>query len=151
MDRKTLREKSIELRKKGKTYSEIQKELGIKIPKSTLSCWCKNAELPFEYQEKIKKIVLENREKSRAVALIVKKAKRDKFLKGLLDNNLYLVDKLQDKDFLKIILAMIYYCEGSKWKSHSGLMFGNSDSKLLYFYIKLFFYIPLTFLILFLL
>jgi hypothetical protein len=137
MDRKILKEKSIELRKQGKTYSEIQKELGVRIVKSTLSYWCKDVELPPEYQEKIEKIVLNNLKKSRAVAWVVKKEKRNKFLKGLLDNNLYLIDKLQDKDFLKIILAMIYYCEGSKWKSHSGLMFGNSDSRLLYFYIRL--------------
>ena len=55
-------------------------------------------------------------------------------MKSLTDNNLHLLDKLKDKDLLKIILAIIYSCEGSKWKNHSGLLLGNTDIDLLRFY-----------------
>ncbi|MDD5750350.1 MAG: hypothetical protein PHU56_01725 [Candidatus Pacebacteria bacterium] len=137
MDREQLRKKAIGLRRTGKTYSEIQQALKIKIPKSTLSYWCNGIELPFRCQERIKKIVSDNQKKSRAAALMAKKEKRQQFLKGLVGKNFYLIDKLQDKDFLKVILAMIYYCEGSKWKNHSGLMLGNSDPRLLNFYVNL--------------
>ncbi|MCL5011026.1 MAG: hypothetical protein M1127_02345 [Patescibacteria group bacterium] len=137
MDRKILKEKSIQLRKKGKTYSEIQKELKIRIPKSTLSYWCGGVKLSDGCQDRIKEIISKNREKSRAIALMVKKEKRRRFLKNLKDGNLYLIDKLVDRDFLKIVLAIIYSCEGTKWKTHPGLLFGNSDKLLLRFYIKL--------------
>jgi len=137
MDRKKIKKQAIELRKKGRTYFEIQKELGVNIAKSTLSYWCQGVELPIYYQEKIAKIVLKNREKSRAVALIVKKERRDQFLQSIIDRNLHLTNKLTDKDVSKIILAVIYGCEGAKWKTHSGLLLGNSDPSLLRFYVGL--------------
>ena len=56
--------------------------------------------------------------------------------KNILENNLYLIDKLQDKDFLKIILAMIYYCEGVK-NTRSSLIFINSDPQLIRSFLKL--------------
>ena len=43
------------LRKNGKTYSEIINSIGTKIPKSTLSNWCKDVILPLWYEEKIKR------------------------------------------------------------------------------------------------
>jgi len=136
MDRRKLKEKAIGLRKQGKTYSEIRQDLGVAIPKSTLSNWCSGVELPPLYQEKIKKIVLKSQAKSRAIAMIVKKEKRREFLKNLIDSNLHLADRLKDKDFLKVVLAVIYSCEGSKWKSHSGLLLGNTDPSLLRFYME---------------
>jgi len=137
MNRNQLKERAVQLRKKGKTYSEIKQELGIQIPKSTLSYWCNRVKLPAIYREKIRKVILRNQEKSRAIALIVKKEKRNRFLESLEKNNLYLVDKLADKDFLKIILAIMHSCEGTKWKSHPGLLLGNSNPGLLRFYIEL--------------
>lgn len=137
MERTKLKEKARALREQGKTYSEIKRELGVEIPKSTLSDWCAAIKLPACYQDKIAKLVSKNREKSRAIALVVKKEKRNQFLKGLIDNNFCLIKKLADKGVLKIILAIIYSCEGSKWHSHSGLLLGNSDPALLRFYIKL--------------
>ena len=44
------------LRRKGLTYSEIIKEIGIKIPKSTLSGWVHNIPLPSEYEERISQL-----------------------------------------------------------------------------------------------
>jgi len=37
-----LIQKAVRLRSKGQTYEEIQKALGIKIPKGTLHSWLKN-------------------------------------------------------------------------------------------------------------
>lgn len=55
-----LREKVQNLRKQGKTYSEIQKALKIPIPKSTLSFWCRHVNLPKGYYEKIRKLTVDN-------------------------------------------------------------------------------------------
>jgi len=57
------------LRKQGKTYSEIQKILGVKIPKSTLSDWCKGLSLPLSYRAKIKKLNTAHLKKVRKKAL----------------------------------------------------------------------------------
>jgi len=121
-----LKEKVIKLRKQGRTYSEIRKKLKISIPKSTLSYWCKDVKLPEEYQEKIRHIVLKNAEKGRAIALIVNRIKREKYIKEVKDRVKHLSDKLKEKDTAKIALAMLYLGEGSK-KQRGSLMFGNSD------------------------
>ena len=136
MDRKSLKEKAIQLRKKGKTYSEIQKELGLKIPKSTFSYWFREVPLPSGYAQKIKLLNLKNCKKGRAVALIVNKDRREKFLQNIKNRNFYLLEKL-DKDVLKMLLSMIYICEGSNWSVHRGLALGNSDPDLIRFYIYL--------------
>jgi len=133
MDRIKLKEKAIELRKKGRTYLEIQKTLGVKIPKSTLSDWCSKVKLPKEYRDRIRKLILKNAHKGRAVALAVNRVKRKKYLKSVENRNKHLVKSLKNKDIAKIALAMLYLGEGGK-NQRGSLMFGNSDP----FVIKLF-------------
>ncbi len=48
-----LREQARELRRRGFTYSEISKTLGVDIPKSTLSHWVSNVLLTPEQQQRI--------------------------------------------------------------------------------------------------
>jgi hypothetical protein len=126
MNRLKLKEKVKKFRKKGKTYSEIQKSLGIAIPKSTLSYWCSNIKLPKEYQDRIQKIILKNAHKGRATALIVNRIKREKYLKSVADRNKHLARLLENKDIAKIALAMLYLGEGSK-KQRGFMTFANSD------------------------
>ncbi len=126
MNRIKLKEKAIELRKKGRTYLEIQKALGVKIPKSTLSNWCSKVKLPKEYRDRIRKLVLENAHKGRAIALAVNRIKRKKYLKSVEDRNIHLVKVLKNKDIAKVALAMLYLGEGTKTPGGS-LKFSNSD------------------------
>ena len=126
MSRTKLKQKVIKFRKQGKTYGEIQRSLGLSIPKSTLSYWCNNVKLPKEYQIRIQKIVSDNAQKGRKVALIVNRIKREKYLKSITDNNKYLKTVLKNKDVSKIALAMLYLGEGGK-KQRGSLLFGNSD------------------------
>ncbi|MBL7141872.1 hypothetical protein ISS21_02135 [Patescibacteria group bacterium] len=125
-----------QLRKAGKTYSEIQKTVKKSIPKSTLSYWCKDIPLPLGFQRRIKDYSKFNLNKARTVALAVIKAKREEFLKNLKEKNLYLAGRV-DRDIQKIMLSILYYCEGAKWKGHSGLQLGSSDPELIKFYLSL--------------
>lgn len=137
MSKLELKRKAIKLRQQGKTYLEIQKILKKRIPKSTLSCWCTNIKLPKEYQDRIQRIVLNNAEKGRGIALVVNRVKREKYLKSIIDRNKYFATALKDKDIAKIALAMLYLGEGAKWKSHRGLLLGSSDPDIVKIYIKL--------------
>lgn len=137
MDRIRLREKVIELRRKGRTYLEIQKSLRTSIPKSTLSYWCRDVKLPKEYQERINKIISNKAQKGRAIALIVNKVKRERYLKSLFDRNKYLDKFLTNQDIAKIALAMLYLGEGAKWRSHRGLQLGSSDPEIIKIYVRL--------------
>lgn len=126
MDRTELKEKAIKLRKRGKTYLEIQKNLKAAIPKSTLFYWCRNIKLSQKYKNRIKKLILNNLYKARHLALNANQIKRERYLKSITDRNKYLAMSLRDKDIAKVALAMLYLGEGSK-KQRGSLMFGNSD------------------------
>ncbi len=136
MDKIELRKKATILRKQGKTYSEIQKELKEQIPKSTLSYWCKNIVLPKEYQKRIQKIVLNNAEKGRKIALIVNRIKRKKYIQSITSRNTHLTKVFKNRDVGKIALAMLYLGEGSKYRRGS-LMLGNSDPFIINLYMYL--------------
>lgn len=137
MNRLNIRKKAIKLRKKGKTYSEIQKSLKVIIPKSTLSYWCIDIKLSKEYQDRIRKIILNNAKKGRIIALTINRIKREKRLKSIIDRNKHLGTVLKNKDTAKIVLAMLYLGEGAKDPKRGSMMFGNSDP----FIISLFLYL----------
>jgi hypothetical protein len=126
VDRREIKEKAIKLRKQGKTYSEIQESLNVVIPKSTLSYWCRGIKLSKKYFERIRKITLRNAQKGREIALVVNRAKREKYLRSVADRNKHLVNVLKNKDIAKIVLAILYLGEGGKNQKGS-LLFGNSD------------------------
>jgi hypothetical protein len=65
------------------------------------------------------------------------KAKRERLLYALAANTVHLTEKLKDKDVLKLLLSMLYLGEGSKWKSHHGLVLGSSDPDIIRLYICL--------------
>lgn len=131
-----LRRAARKLRSKGKTYTEIQQILGVSIPKSTLSNWCRDANLPNWYTVKIQKINYKSLTKAQKMALISMRCKRESFLSKVRQEAKKTVRKFDLKN-LKIILSMLYLGEGAKWKSHSGLMLGSSDSQIILLYILL--------------
>ncbi len=138
MRRIELKKQIRKLRGRGKTYSEIQKTLNIKIPKSTLSNWCKDVELPIWYKNKITELNDKNSRKALKIAWTINKKKREDFLESLESEAIKTTSSLSlNRENLKIVLASLYLGEGAKWKSHSGLMLGSSDPNIILFYLKL--------------
>jgi hypothetical protein len=126
------------LRARGYTFTEIKKFLGVNIPQSTLSYWCKNVKLPLFYYEKIKKINEISRIKGQKALKISRDKKQTRFFSDVKKQNKRLLTKFKkDKDIKKIALAILYLGEGSKWKSHRGLMLGSSDPGITKLYIRL--------------
>lgn len=136
MDKIELRKKATILRKQGKTYSEIQKELRKQIPKSTLSYWCRNIKLPSWYNDKIRKINNKNLNRAQKIALVINRKKRETFLEYVKSEASKTILLLDERN-LKIILATLYLGEGAKWKGHSGLMLGSSDPNIILLYLEL--------------
>lgn len=132
-----VKEKAQKLRLRGLTYSEIKQKLNLKIPKSTLSHWCAKIVMPSWYQNKINKLNHLNLNKAQKMAWISNKRKREEFLKNIWDKNIYLLNKLKDKDVLKLLLAVLYLGEGAKWKSRSGMQLGSSELDIIKFYLRL--------------
>lgn len=131
-----LKENIIQLRKKGKTYKEIQNRVKIPIPKSTLSYWCRSVPLPAGYQNKIEEYNKFNLNKARKAALVVNKEKRKKYLQSIITRNQHLVAVFKDRNVAKIALVMLYLGEGSKTQRGS-LMFGNSDPLIIDLFLRL--------------
>ena len=78
------RQKVIELRKQGKTYSEIKRILG--ISKSTLSDWLSNFSLTKEQLKAVKRSSSRNKEAGIEKCRLTKQKKRETRLNGIYKN-----------------------------------------------------------------
>ena len=125
--RREIKEKVVNLRREGKTYSEILKFLNLKIPKSTISGWCRGISLSVNYQRRIKEISDSNLIKARKLAVEEKKMKAIKELESIRKRNYHLSQKIEDIETAKIALAMLYLGEGAKNRKRGSVTFGNSD------------------------
>ncbi len=137
MKRGELRQEAKRLRAKGLTYREIISSLGISIPRSTLSYWFREVHLALEYQERIKKIVLENGKKARQKAWASHVIKRQNLVEKIRGEHAHFTHVFKNRDVAKIALTMLYLGEGAKWQGHRGLMLGSSDPIIVILYIKL--------------
>jgi len=136
VDKISLRDQVISLRKKGKTYSEIRKKIKKEIPKSTLSYWCKNIYLSPLQQERINKCIKVNIEKGRMLAILANRKKRERYLNSVRDRIKDLKKIILDKNVAKIALAMLYLGEGTK-SSNGSLTFGNSSPEIINLFLRL--------------
>jgi hypothetical protein len=134
--RQEIKQKARQLRERGMTYLEIQKTLGVKIPKSTLSYWFRRIKMPGWYKKKIKKENQKHLKKVRILSLAVNKKKRLKYLSYLVTKNINLLDRL-DQETQKIILSILYLGEGAKHTSSQMLSLGNSNPSIIKFFLTL--------------
>lgn len=134
--RSKLKKEAIKLRKKGKTFLEIKKALGVNIPQSTLSYWLKNIPLSVKQKQRIDRVVLNNIKKGQLIALKINRLKRQIYLNSVEKRVNYLKELIHNRDVAKIALAMLYLGEGSKTQRGS-LMFGNSDPQVIYLFLHL--------------
>lgn len=130
------REKIRQLRKKGKTYSEINKLLKLKIPKGTISYICQNIKLPKSYNGKVKAINCRNLRAARQRAAEARDKKQQELVDDFYKKNVNLRKLLNNKKTSKILLACLYLAEGGKTRKGS-LMFGNSDPRIIKFFLSL--------------
>ncbi len=123
---------AINFRIKGFTYKEICDQLDLIIPKSTLSSWFKNISLPLDYYNRMKMSKYTNIKSAQAQNKILLNTRLNR-LKTKNDN----IIRLINLDIGKIILSMLYWCEGAKYPSHRGIRFGSSDPEMIRLFIVL--------------
>lgn len=125
-----------QLRSEGKSYQEIQRVMGIKIAKGTLSYICSGVQIPDSQKVLNRTANLKALAAARRMALVVNRNKRRAFLAEIELRNRHLLDGLS-LDSLKIALAMLYLGEGAKWRSFRGLSLGSSDENIIRLYLLL--------------
>ncbi len=125
------KEKAVALRKEGKTYSEILKE--VSVAKSTLSEWFRDVKLS---KPQIQKITLKKLQAA-------KRGGEAKHAQRLLRTQIIRDEALQDiksisKRELWLIGIVLYWAEGTKEKDFrpgTSLTFNNSDPRMIKIYI----------------
>lgn len=132
MSKKNLKNKAIQLRKEGNSYSEILKE--ISVSRSTLSLWLRSVNLSKRQKQELtfKKLQAAWRGGE------VKKRKRIENSKKIIEQAKMEIGRITDRDAW-IAGIMLYWAEGSKQKEtniSAGIMFSNSDPIMLRFFIN---------------
>lgn len=137
MARKTydeqIKRRAEELRKAGKTYAEIRKELP--VAKSTLSLW-----LGEKYKGVFdRKAQLAHLKKIRVAALHTIRTGKIERTSVAMKKGEEVAHRLplKDTDVLKALLAMMYWAEGSKHATVSGIRFANTDPRFAFLYVSL--------------
>ena len=98
--------------------------------------WCKNVDLPPEYEDKLRNLNLVNLKKMRQVYLQNKDERLNKFYQDVEQKNKRIFQLYKNNlEVGKLILAVLYLAEGAK--SKSSIMFGNSDSLVIILFINL--------------
>lgn len=126
------KKKAIQLRKEGKTYSEILNI--VPVAKSTLSEWLKSVQLAKPQKQRITR-------KKKEAALRGAQARRHtrvSEVQMLERSGLVEVGKISARE-LWLIGVALYWAEGSKQYEHSpstGIMFANSDSRMVLVFLK---------------
>lgn len=129
-----LKPKAIELRQKGTSLREVERNLN--IPRSTLSGWFKNVKLNRKQKLKLKQNQINHLVKAREKAILWHNGQREKRLKEAENQAVTILSGINTEDdhILQLALSMLYLGEGSKTKS--GTCIGSSDPLILKFFIK---------------
>lgn len=131
-----LKSKAIKLRRRGKTYSDINHILQTNIPKSTLSGWFKGIVLSKNSSERLERNISKKLKTAQLMGLESIFMKRQKYLHEILNGNLAHI-KHFDSSSLKLMLSILYLAEGAKYKSSNSPRLGSTDPKIIQLYLKL--------------
>ena len=132
MSKENLKQKAINLRKQGKTYSEILKV--IPIAKSTLSLWLREVGLSKTQIQKITEKKIQGQKRG-ALAQKNKRINKQKNIIELAEKD---IKSISNRELWLIGIAL-YWAEGSKEKEYrttSRTAFSNSDPKMIMIFIK---------------
>lgn len=129
-----IRSKAVALRKQGKSYRDIHTLLA--IPLSTLNYWLRNVELTEKQKTKLDQRWRQALVSARQKAAIWHNAQKAARLENAKGQAMKTYEKISKNDCLalEIALAFLYLGEGSKKNDTLGL--GNSDPKVIKFYIR---------------
>jgi hypothetical protein len=114
--------RAINLRKRGFSYSEIRKE--INASKSSLSKWCRDVILSVDQLERLKNKKLTGGEKGRLLGAKVNQKKRESQIKEMFDFGKKEVGKLSQRE--RFIAGIALYI-GDGLKGDKAIGFSNSD------------------------
>ncbi|OGG54823.1 hypothetical protein A3D62_02165 [Candidatus Kaiserbacteria bacterium RIFCSPHIGHO2_02_FULL_49_11] len=118
------KEQAINLRKKGKSLSEIKKL--VPVSKSSLSLWLRGVSLSPKAFKRLEK---RSKEGHKNAVRTRHSKSRLQFDTHVCEASEYIEGLVLDKNMKRLLASLLYYCEGEK-NLHSGVRFTNSDPQL---------------------
>lgn len=121
------KEKAVRLRKEGKTYSEILKE--VSVAKSTLSEWFRDVSLSIPQKQKLTEKKLAGARRGGQA----KRAQRIERMKLIRESALKDIQSISKRE-LWLIGVVLYWAEGTKEKDYrpgQNINFNNSDPRMI--------------------
>lgn len=126
-----LREKAIELRKKGCSYNEITRE--IPVAKSTLSLWLRSVGLSKKQEQRLTTKKLLSAQKGGKI----RRQNRIEATRKIFEKSKIEIGKITKRE-LWLLGVALYWAEGTKEKAQigAGVHFTNSDPKMIALFLK---------------
>lgn len=130
-----IRRRARSLRQKGWSIGEIS--LKMSIPKNTLSSWFKDIVLSQEQNERIEQKILTSAAIGRKIAARLLRLKMEGWKEKIRKKaQCYNKQSLNYPAIGRFICGLLYLCEGAKYPSSRYLHLGNSDPKIISFFIN---------------
>ena len=119
------------LRQQGRTHAEICAQLG-DIPQATLSYWLRGISLNALQQQRIQAKIIASAARGRPLALAAWTRKIVRWQKTIRARvKMFSTWPYADEKLGKLVLGIMYFCEGAKYPSSRHLIFGNTDPHVL--------------------
>lgn len=132
---KETKQETRNLRSEGWTLGEISQKL--KIPNNTISGWVKEIKLSNKQKERIKQKIIDSGKIGRPLAIAANRRKIEQWKKGVRNSVKHFENiSLENPELGKLICGILYLCEGAKYPSSRYLYLGNSDPKIISFFIN---------------
>lgn len=130
-----IKQRARGLRNQGFSLGEIGQKLA--VPKNTISGWVRDIQLTKIQKKRIKEKEILSAAKGRVLALKTNRIKIEKWKQGIRDKVNHFKNYLsQNAEIGKLICGVLYLCEGAKYPASRYLYFGNSDPKIISFFVN---------------
>lgn len=131
-----IKQKARSLRNQGWSLGEIS--LKIKIPKNTLSGWVRDIQLTERQKDRLKQKIIASGAIGRPLAVKANREKIEKWKENIRAKVKYF-EKLPFKniEIRKLVCGILYLCEGAKYPASRFLYFGNTEPKIISFFLAL--------------
>ncbi len=124
------------LRREGFSLSELSAHL--QVPKATIQGWMRSIPLSNQSKKRIRSRIVEAGKIGRPLAVIANRQKIEAWKQRIKENSRKAVGRIQLTPGLgRLLCSVLYVCEGSKYPSARQLGFGNSDPRMIQFFLYL--------------
>jgi len=132
----SIKQKARNLRRQGWSMGEIS--LKMKIPKNTVQGWVRDIQLTQRQKDRLKQKIAASGVIGRPLAVKTNRERHEKWKEGIKEKAKHFIKlPLNNPEIGKLVCGILYLCEGAKYPSSRFLHFGNSDHKLIYFFLNL--------------